>query len=115
MFDDFITVDMLKTFPVAVSITVILTQFFKEAIDGLFKKLKIDVHTKYVVFFFALIVVFIPIKESITFGVVAAGVLNAILLSLTAMKSYDTLVDKAITKIEEKKDTENNGEENDQV
>lgn len=103
MFNDFLTIDMLKAFPVAVSVIVILTEFFKDAIDLLFKKLKIKVQTKYVVFFFALIIVYLPIRETITFEVIASGILNAVLLSLTAMKSYDTIVNRAMIKTKGKK------------
>ncbi|HZJ77131.1 MAG TPA: hypothetical protein VFC70_05415 [Oscillospiraceae bacterium] len=105
MFSDFMTIDMLKVFMVAVSATVILTEFFKETVDWICKKFQVKVHTKYVVFFFALIVIFLPIilDKLISIETVATGFLNAILLCLTAMKSYDTIVDRAIARIEERK------------
>lgn len=105
---DFVTIDMLKIFAVAVTFTVIFTEFFKEAVDYLCKKFNKKIPTKYVVFFFALIVIFLPIilDGVISVETVATGFLNAILLSLTAMKSYDTIVDKAIAKIETKEEKE---------
>jgi len=97
---------MLRVFVVAVSVTVILTEFFKEAVDWVAKKLNIRVPTKYVVFFFALFVVFLPIilDGLISFETVTTGILNAILLSLTAIKSYDTIVERGITRIKLKKE-----------
>ena len=102
---EFMTIDMLKVFAVAVTFTVILTEFFKEAVDWICGKFKIDIPTKYVVFFFALVVIFLPIyiDNTISIESILTGFLNSILLSLTAMKSYDTIVDRAITKIEDEK------------
>lgn len=104
--NEFITIDMLKVFAVAVSITVMLTEFSKEAVDWIFSKLKINIHTKYVVFFFALVVIFLPfiIEKLITVEAIFTGVLNAVLLSLTAMKSYDTIRDRTIAKINREKE-----------
>lgn len=100
--NEFLTIDMLRVFVVAVSITVMLTEFFKEAIDWLFNKLKIVVPTKYVVFFFALVVIFLPmiLGGLITVEAISTGILNAVLLSLTAMKSYDVILERAISKID---------------
>lgn len=107
MLNDFLTIDMLRVFLVAVSVTVILTEFFKEAVDWVFAKIKINIPTKYVTLFFALLIVFLPIiiDGLITVEIIATGILNAILLSLTAMKSYETILEKAISKIEKKQDS----------
>ncbi len=106
MFNDFITLDMLRVFLVAVSVTVLLTQFFKEAVDSLFKIFNLHVPTKYVVFFWALITVFLPLyfDDAITPEVIATGIINAILLTLTAQKSYETILEKSIIKITKEKE-----------
>jgi hypothetical protein len=115
MFTDFLTLDMLKVFFVAVAVTVLLTEFFKDIVDGIFKLFglavskaigktyELHIPTKYVVFTFALMVVFAPLyfEAVLTPQVIVAGVLNGILLTLTAMKSYETILDKAIKKYSE--------------
>ena len=49
MFEDFITVDILLTFPGMVIVVALVTQFTKKIIDKFFKN-----HTEYVVYFYAL-------------------------------------------------------------
>jgi len=101
MFDNFITLDMLNTFLVAVSVTVMLTQFFKDAIDWVWFKLwKKKTNTKYIVFIFAVLVIGAPLAVKhgfygiLNFETIFTTLLNAVLLSLTAMKSYESIVNK---------------------
>jgi hypothetical protein len=102
--NQFLTIEMLKAFPVAVSVTVILTEFFKDIIDCLFRKVNFHLPTKYIVFIFALIVIFLPhiVEKTVSLEIIITGVLNAILLSLTAIKSYETIVQRAVTKMSRK-------------
>ena len=104
MFEDFLTPDMLQIFFIAVAVVVILAQFFKDIFDYIFKMLNIQVPTKYVVFIFALIVVFVPmsLQGPLLPMAIFMGVLNSILLTLTAQKSYETILERAIKKIEAK-------------
>lgn len=106
MFNEFITLDMLKVYLVAVCATVVFTEFFKEAVDSLFKIFNLHMPTKYVVFFWATLVVFLPIyfDSLITPEAIATGIINAILLTLTAQKSYETILEKSIIKITKEKE-----------
>jgi len=92
-----------------------VSQLFKDLVDWVFKLIglviskaigkpyKLKIPTKYVVFIFALMVVFAPLYFDVvlTPPVIVAGILNGILLTLTAMKSYETILDKAIKKYSE--------------
>lgn len=43
MFTDFLTLDMLKVFFVAVAVTVLLTEFFKDIVDGILKLISLAI------------------------------------------------------------------------
>jgi galactitol-specific phosphotransferase system IIC component len=88
---------MLKTFAVVVMVVVLVTEFFKEAVDKLFNLVGWHVPTKYVVFFWALFIIFGPLyyEGTITGVAIFMGVLNAIFVSLAAMKLYESILEKA--------------------
>lgn len=93
MFEDFITVDILLTFPGMVLVVALITQFTKKLIDRLFKN-----HTEYVVYFYALGLNFFT---SYAKGfpdpwpvMIVLNILNGIIVALAAMKAYETIVEK---------------------
>ncbi|KJS23157.1 MAG: hypothetical protein VR72_03050 [Clostridiaceae bacterium BRH_c20a] len=124
MFNDFITPDMLKIFLVAVALVVLYTEFFKKAFDFVFKitgivfswvftliarkvfkrekpvVIVIKVPTEYICFLFACIVIFLPliITEQLNIMVIFMGLTNAILLSMTAKESYNSIRKKILKK-----------------
>lgn len=109
--DSFLTIEMLKTFTVAVFIVVLITEFFKEIVDlvikifskmvsVMFKKqCELHVPTKYVVFLWALFVVFMPMYLEIvlTLPIIFMGTLNSIFVTLAAMKFYESILEKAFS------------------
>lgn len=91
MFEDFITVEILTTFPGMVLVVALVTQFTKKIIDRLFKT-----HTEYVVYFYALALNFFvsyikgfPDPWPIT---IVLNILNGIIVALAAMKAYETAI-----------------------
>lgn len=93
MFEDFITIETLMTFPGMVLIVALVTQFTKKLIDKLFKN-----HTEYVVYFYALGLNFFasyvkgfPDPWPIT---IVLNILNGIIVALAAMKAYETIIAK---------------------
>jgi hypothetical protein len=103
MFNDFLTLEALKIWMVAVSVTVLITQFTKEIVDWIFGILHLKIPTKYVVYCWSLTVIFLPQVNQIQFSfeVIATNILNGIIITLAAMKSYEIIAEKAIQKIEE--------------
>lgn len=89
MFEDFITIEILTTFPGMVLVVSLVTQFTKKLIDKLFKN-----HTEYVVYFYALALNFFvsyikgfPDPLPVT---IVLNILNGIIVALAAMKAYET-------------------------
>jgi hypothetical protein len=87
--DNFITLQYMGSFVGMVAIVVLLTQFSKDLVDKVAKWLP----TKYVVFIYALIVIFGYQLMSNTFDntKVLLTVINAILLTMTAQGGYEWL------------------------
>lgn len=87
--DNFITLDYMGTFVGMVAIVVLLTQFTKDLIDKYLSKIP----TKYVVFVYALIVIFAYQLMTNTFDTkkVLLTILNAILITMTAQGGYEWL------------------------
>lgn len=113
--DKFITIDMLKIFSVAITVTVILTEFFKDLADRIvYKFLKRNLHTKYFVFVIALLVIFIPIihDKNFSFESTFTGIINAVFLTLASMKSYETVIERAqYRKMQKKSEVRNEEDE----
>lgn len=98
-FSSFVSLDVLNSFIGMAIVVTILTEFFKILIDKIFGK----VPTKYVVFVIAMLVYF-AIKFATgevllndiraVIGFILVGVINSIFVSLTSMKSFESVKDK---------------------
>lgn len=97
MIENFVTVDLMKDFATVVLLTVIVTQFFKGAADTIFQKLfKTTIQTKYLAFFWAVLIVTLsywyddklsdPEQWPLVF-------LSAVIVTITAMKSFEVASD----------------------
>jgi hypothetical protein len=89
LMDNFITLNYLGSFVGMVAVVVLLTQFTKDLVDKVAKWLP----TKYVVFIYALIVIFGYQLMSNTFDntKLLLTILNAVLLTMTAQGGYEWL------------------------
>lgn len=87
--DNFITLQYMGSFVGMVAIVVLLTQFSKDLVDNVAKWLP----TKYVVFIYALIVIFgyQLMSNSFDSTKILLTVINAILLTMTAQGGYEWL------------------------
>ena len=92
MFEDFITIETISTFPGMVLVVSLMTQFTKTLIDRFFFKN----HTQYVVYFYALILnLFISYTQNFEgdlLTIIVMNVLNSIIVALAAMKAYEKVV-----------------------
>lgn len=91
MFDNFITFEMLATFPIMVTVVSLLTQFTKKLIDQLMKN-----HTEYVVYLYSLLIVlFVNFNSNPTetvFVTVVMSIINALIVALASMKTFEKMV-----------------------
>lgn len=101
MTENFITFDMLKNFATLATVLVIVTQFTKDLVDALFGVLRIRVPTRYLVFVYALAVLLLILYRGgpVTVEAVVATIINAIFVTLTAMKAFESAVQPALEKL----------------
>lgn len=90
----FITIDVISTFPGMVMVVSLLTQFTKRTIDKLFGN-----RTEYVVYLYSLALCFFVsyYKGKLAHGLIVAiflNLLNAVIVSLAAMKGYEKILSK---------------------
>ncbi len=103
--DDYITFDMLRNFAGLVTMLVILTQFTKDPVDWLWNKLwKVTTGfpTRYLVFIYAeafLCTFVVMDKQTALIPAWITAFLNGIIVTLAAMKSYESVVQAALNKI----------------
>lgn len=90
--NEFITIDYLATFAGTVFVVNLLVQFTKELIDKYIAK----IHTRWIVFLFAEIVMFgtAYFQGTITKENIFLIFLNGFLVALTAIGAYSTAMEK---------------------
>lgn len=100
MTENFITFDMLKNFATLATVLVILTQFTKDLVDATIGRL-FKIPTRYLVFVYALAILFLILYRSgpITVEAVVATVINAVFVTLAAMKAFESAVQPALEKL----------------
>lgn len=89
--NNYITWEFLGTMAGAIAVTTLIVQFIKMPLDRIWK-----IPTRYVVYFIALILLFLVefFRGHITFERSILIVLNAIVVSLAAMGTYETTFKK---------------------
>lgn len=91
--NEYITLEFIGTFAGMVVVINLLVQFLKPLIDKIKK-----IHTRYVVWLIAIILSFVlqGITGTFTASIVFTLILNSVLLTLTAMGSYEVAIKKII-------------------
>jgi uncharacterized membrane protein YqhA len=99
--ENFITVDYLSTFGGMVTIVVLITQFTKELVDKFAKGLP----TKYVVFIYSLLTIigFEVTSNIFDISKIFITIINAMLLTMTAMGGYECAIRPVEKKNQNKK------------
>ena len=91
-FDAFVTLAQILTFPGMITATLLLVQFTKRMADKVAPK----VHTRYVVYFWAAVLCAVAAATqgdwSRPFETVFMAFVNSVIVWMTAMKTYETLV-----------------------
>lgn len=91
---NFVTSDLLKDFGSLCLLVALVVQFTKDAFDSLFRFFNIALQTKYVVYFWSIIILTISEWYSGTLSNPERWpliLLSGIVVSLTTMKTYETL------------------------
>jgi hypothetical protein len=90
IFEEFITIEMLQSFPGMVIMVAILTQFSKSIIDTFFKT-----RTKFIVYLYALalnfFISYIRGFEGDIVAIIVMNILNSVIVALAAMKAFETI------------------------
>ncbi len=98
MSEDFLTWASLSTWSGMVLITIVLTQFTKQIFDWGLAKLGVHLETKYLAFLCAFVVLALDWWHNgkLTFGTLPLALLNALFISLAAMKGWETVREGAL-------------------